>query len=87
VRWRYHNKYRRRRSETAADSAIARSSGLVHALFIHVLQRRPRNALHYGPVASDKLKVGSFLFLINVHDGQYSMVALSGNAVVLPWNA
>ena len=62
-------------------------SRLVHVLFVHVLQRRPWNALQYRSVASDKLKVGSFRFLINVHHGQYPVVALSGNAVVLPWNA
>jgi hypothetical protein len=61
-------------------------SGLVHVLFVHVLQSRPWNGLHYRPVASDKLKVGGFRFLINVHHGQYPVVALSGNAVVLPWN-
>ena len=61
-------------------------SGLVRVLFVHVLQSRPWNALHYWPVASDKLKVGGFRFLINVHHGQYPVVALSGNAVVLPWN-
>ena len=62
-------------------------SGLVHILFVHVLQSRPWNALHYRPVASDKLKVGGFRFLINVHHGKYPVVALSGNAVMLPWNA
>src|ERR1022692_3679094 len=62
-------------------------SGLVRVLFVHVLQSRPWNALHYWPVASDKLKVGGFRFLINVHHGQYPVVALSGNAIVLPWNA
>jgi hypothetical protein len=61
-------------------------SGLVRVLFVHVLQSRPWNALHYWPVASDKLKVGGFRFLINVHHGQYPVMALSGNAVVLPWN-
>src|ERR1019366_7769077 len=62
-------------------------SGLAHVLFVHVLQSRPWNALHYWPVASDKLKVGGFRFFINVHHGQYPVVALNGNAVVFPWNA
>ena len=52
-----------------------------------MLQSRPWNALHYRPVTSDKLKVGGFRFLINVYHGQYPVLALSGNAVVLPWNA
>src|ERR1035437_4991476 len=32
-------------------------------------------------------KVGGFRFLNNGHHGQYPVVALSGNAVVLFWNA
>src|ERR1039457_3111632 len=54
-------------------------SGLVRVLFVHGLQSRPWNALHYRPVASDKLKVGGFRFLINVHHGQYPVLALGGN--------
>jgi hypothetical protein len=58
------------------------SAGLARVLFAHVTKSRPRNASYRGTIAGDKLKIGGFCLIINVHNGQYPIVALNGNAVM-----